>query len=149
MKEYALATLIFLCCSGIIAQASQNQDVLLSNVNTANLQVKDSEIGLSVSYPGPSISGICGIEIRSDNYNRDIPIKNFLEAVEMIPRFEQQVLNPKIINAATIDIDLKHLDLGYGVWFTVKTKDGSSLKETIKRTLGENRTVIAVATTCK
>lgn len=148
MKEYAVATLIFLGGSGIIAQAAEKQDVLLSNVNTANLQVEESEIGLSVSYPGPSISGICGVEIRADNDNRDIPIKNFLDAVEMPSRFEQG-LNPKAINSTTIDIDLKHLDLGFGVWFTVKTKDGSSLKETIKRTLGENRTVIAVATTCK
>ncbi|WP_409478392.1 hypothetical protein [Pseudobdellovibrio sp. HCB154] len=148
MKEYAVATLIFLGGSGIIAQAAPTQDVLLSNVNTASLQIEDSEIGLSVSYPGPSISGICGVEIRADNDNRHIPIKNFLDAVEIRSRFEQG-LKPKDINSTTIDIDLKHLDMGFGVWFTVKTKDGSSLKEAIERTLGENRTVIALATTCK
>lgn len=148
MKAYAVATLIFLGGSGIIAQAAPNQEVLLSNVNTANLQIEDSEIGLNVSYPGPSISEICGVEIRADNDNRHIPIKNFLDAVEIHSRFEQG-LKPKDINATTIDISLKHLDMAFGVWFTIKTKDGSSLEETIKRTLGENRTVIAIASTCK
>lgn len=48
MKEYAVATLIFLGGSGIIAQAKPlKQDVLLSNVNTTSLQVKESEIGLA------------------------------------------------------------------------------------------------------
>lgn len=148
MKVLAVATLIILAGSGIIAQAAPKQHVLLSNVNTTSLQVSESEIGLSVSYPGPSISGICGVEIRADNYNRHNHIEKFLDAVEITMRFPAD-LDVSVVNSTTIDIDLNSHDGSYGVWFAVKTKDGSSLKETITKTLGENRKVIALASICK
>ena len=148
VKEFAVATLIILGGSGIIAQAKPLNHELISNVSVTNLEVDADEIGLSVSYPGPSISGICGVEIRADNYNRHMPIQKFMDAVEVPSRFEQE-LHPRVIKSTTIEIDLEYMDLSYGVWFSVKTKDGSSLKETIKKTLGENRTVVAIATSCK
>lgn len=148
VKEIAVATLIILGGSGIIAQAAPSGHELISNVSLTNLAVESNELGLSVSYPGPSISGICGVEIRADNYNRHMPIQKFMDAVDIPSRFEQGI-NPRVLNSTTIEIDLQHMNLSYGVWFSVKTKDGSSLKETIKKTLGENRTVVAIATTCK
>lgn len=143
MKEYAVAMLVFLGGSGIIAQAKPlRQNILLTNVMTIDLQIKESEIGLSVLYPGPSISGICGIEIRADS-----PIENFLNVIE-IKSFDPRI-QAKLVNSTTIDIDMSTQDMSYVADVSIVTKDGSSLGNAIKKTLGENRTVIALATTCK
>ncbi|MES2802169.1 MAG: hypothetical protein V4654_06725 [Bdellovibrionota bacterium] len=148
MKELTLATLIFFGGAGIVAQAAAHKQVLLSNVSVIDLQkVEDSVLGLSVSYPGPDYSQICGVEIRADNYNANNKIDKFLEAIEIKGRFE---LAPtvKVQNSSTIDMDFTSFNGVFGIWFTLETKDGSSLQSTIKKTLGENREVIVVTKTC-
>lgn len=151
MKKLAIATLILLGGSGIIAQAKpfQNQEVYLSNTGVLDLvKVNENEIGIAVTYPGASISGVCALEIRSDSSNRHHSIENFLSAIVIRPRFDFE-LPVKVINAVTIDIDLSAQIGSFGVWMNLATKDGSSIASTIKRTLGENRTVVVVPTSCK
>lgn len=146
MKKLVLVTLALL--GGLAAQAADHKDVLLSNTRIASLKVNDNKLGLSISYPGKDFSKICGIEIRSDSNIQNGTIQNLLDAVRIVERFSQGK-EIKVINSLTIDLDLSALNGSYGAWLTIETKDGSTLRQTIDRTLGEGRTVIAVTRTCQ
>ena len=142
MKKLALVTLVLL--AGLTTQAAGYKDILLSHTRIANLKVNDSKLGLSLGYPGKDFSGICGIEIRSNGGG----IEKLAEAIKVVKRFDQgQVVS--VVSNVTIDIDLSDLNGAYGVWLTLETKDGSTLKQTIDKALGEDRTVIAVTRTCQ
>ena len=143
MKKLLLVTTVLL--SGLAVQAAEHTNVLLSNTRIANVKVNDSKLGLSVSYPGKDFSKVCGIEIRSDSGG----IAKLAEAIIVKEDFGQANGSFKVVSRVTIDIDLADLNGSYGAWLTLETKDGSTLKQTIDRTLGEGRTVIAVTRTCQ
>lgn len=122
--------------------------VLLEYTGLVPVTVDRAVLPLSVAYPGETISGICGVEIRADSYGRGQPIQNFFDAIEIGTDLGDPVF-PAVKNDKTILIDLKPSPLQpYGVWFSVKTKSGRTLKQEIERTLGSNRTVVLVPVGC-
>lgn len=128
-------------------QARANEVVYLSNTDIVSLDLNQSSLEVSVSYPGPSISGICGVEIRADSYGRFEPISNLLNAIT-IKEYSGITPGITIKNNMTILIDAYNGQNAYASWFKIETKDGSSLKHTILSTLGESRKVVLVAVGC-
>lgn len=129
------------------AQASVPEVMNISNTDMINLQTNDSKMSLSVQYPGPEISGVCGVEIRADSYNRHISIAGLLNAIEVV---NDLGIAPvvSVQNDMTVLMDLSSAKWAYGTWFSIHTKNGKSLKEVILETLGENRKVVLVAVGC-
>lgn len=141
----AFITMAFATSSFAHAQSLQNETVYVSNMDVFNLDLDQNSISVNVPYPGPTISGVCGIEIRADSYGRQKAIEDFLSAIN-ITHPSGNGLEIKIINRSTL---LFRFPLGgYAFWFSIETKDGSSLKQTIKDTLGNSRTVILLGSSC-
>lgn len=128
-------------------QAETNDEIFISNTDIVNLNINESSLAISVSYPGPSISGVCGIEIRADSYGRFQPISNFLNAIT-IKDYSGATPPITIKNNMTMLIDVYNGESAYLVSFKIETKDGSSLKQTILSTLGESRKVVLVGVGC-
>ena len=135
--------------SGSLGVARSIETQYITNTNTINLSVKQPLIELGLSYPGPQISSLCGVELRGDSYGRGTSsMQDFFNAIIIkgMLGVEPVVM---VKNRMTIDIDLSAAIGSYGTWFSIETKDGSSLKDTIIQTLGTSRTVVIVGTVCK
>lgn len=135
--------------SGSLGVARSIGTQYITNTNTINLSVKQPLIELGLSYPGPQISSLCGVELRADSYGRGTSsMQDFFNAIIIKGTLG---IEPVVIvkNRMTIDIDLSAAIGSYGTWFSIETKDGSSLKDTILETLGTSRTVVIVGTVCK
>ena len=131
--------------TGAAQAATQATDI--SNVSVINLSIEQSSLSLTIPYPGHMISGLCGIEIRSDSPGRAASIANLLADLEINKDFGvDPVITVK--NDKTILLDFSAAAGGYGTWFSIKTKDGSTLKQKIKQKLGPQRTVILIGVTC-
>jgi hypothetical protein len=148
MKKILMVILLGL--AGLPVQASVKQ-VDVSNTDVINIAVNESSIFASISYPGPTISGICGLEIRADSWNRIRPIKNLLDAVEISAPWENVQPVITVENDMTILIDLSSIanEMLYATAIQIKTKDGKSVKDVIQTTLGNDRTVVLVGRTCE
>ncbi|MES2769680.1 MAG: hypothetical protein V4596_11105 [Bdellovibrionota bacterium] len=147
MKKLIALLIMNISMTGYLAQASANTVINISNTDMISLQTNKSEMSLAVSYPGSDISGVCGVEIRADSYNRHQSIANLLSAIKVV---NNMGVDPvvSIQNEMTILMDLRAAKWGYGTWFSIHTKNGKSLKEVILETLGENRTVVLVGVSC-
>lgn len=134
----------------MITCGAANADVLatdITNMDMIDLNVESSSLSLALQYPGPNISGLCGVEIRANSQGRDKLIHNLLYGVTIT---NDLGVNPiiSIKNDMTILIDLSEASGTYTTQFSIKTFDGVSLKEAIRKTLGENRIVKLVGVTC-
>lgn len=129
------------------AGALANDHIRLDNTSSESLSVERNQVAVMVSYPGMNISGICDIEITADSYGRRIPIsdlqKELIITEAFAPRGESAV---EVISEKTLRIPLRQHTYVDGVVIT--TKDGSTLKETIERTLGPRRTVVVMPRSC-
>lgn len=123
-----------------------DNDIHLSNTITQDLHNLDNTgLTVRVAYPGLGISGVCAIDMIADSYRRDIPIQKLLEVVE-ISSLLGDASNAKVVSSTIIRIPLvleAFVDL-----VTLSTKDGSSLKEAINKSLGENRRVVLMPRAC-
>lgn len=127
------------------AQSTHDETIYISNTDIYNLDLDQKSLSVGVLYPGPNISGICGIEIRADSYGRHKTIKNFLSAIK-VKHSNGNDIGVRIVNESTT---LFRLPIGgYGFWFSIETNDGRTLKETIRDTLGNSRTVILLGSSC-
>lgn len=121
--------------------------IYLRSTGVVSLSTETPVLSLAVSYPGPSISGICGIEVRatSRGYAADVSV---LFAALDFPTDLGVPVSARILNRSTIAVDFGQ-DQTYGVWFSVKTKNGNSLKSEIARTIGPDPLVTIVTATCR
>lgn len=128
-------------------------DFEIDNVSLKSINVEESIINVEVSYPGPEISGVCGLEIRLDSYGRFYSIQQFLNEINVGSNFENidSLMTVKITNSMTIDIDFLNTLMEQQAYLAViqlKIKDGSTFKQKIKDILGDNEVVIT-SKSCK
>ena len=138
-----LATLLV----GSLAHASTAQSIDISNTSVISLSNQQPSMSFVLAYPGPRISGLCGVEVRADSHGQAKTIGDLLAALDVK---NDLGVEPKVIlkNDRTILLDLSAATGGFGTWFSLHTKDGSALEDTIDKTLGPNRTVILLGVTC-
>lgn len=129
------------------AKASTEDIQFITNTGLINLAVDAPTISLVLPYPGPNISGLCGVEIRADSYNRQKSIKNLLAALSVRKDLGATPI-VSLKNNMTVLIDLSAASGSYGTWFSIRTKNGDSLSDTIKATLGDSRLVVLVGVRC-
>jgi hypothetical protein len=145
MKTIATVMTLILSGFSLTSQASDGW-IDVENISAESLQVDLAAVSVAVSYPGKEISGICGVEIRADSWGRVDPIEKFVKAVNIASDYNDICVTVK--DAITVDVDLPHSEGLYMAAFTVKTKNGKSLKEVIRQTLGDNRTVVLIGRSC-
>jgi len=131
-----------LICSSAYGDDSIRVYVQLPTVVKINLEQPMLKVG--VTYPG-KISGLCGLELRSNA----LKITEFYDAVEFIDRLGGDVGATLTHGERVISIDFAEAEGLFGLWFDIKTKDGSHLGAVIKRTLGKDAEVILLGTTCQ
>lgn len=132
------------------AQSSTDDAIYVSNTDIINLDLDKKSVTIAVPYPGTKISGVCGIEIRADSYGRNLAIKNFLDEILITSSFGPDRLNkikPRILNDMTIFFAIPDNN-AYGFWFSIETKNGSTLNQTIRDTLGDSRNVVLLGSSC-
>lgn len=141
----ALITIALVAGSMAHTQSAHDETIYVSNTDIYNLGLDQKSLSIGVSYPGPRISAVCGIELRADSYGRHKPIQNLLTAIK-VKHSSGHDMNVRIINESTL---LFRLPIGgYGFWFSIETKDGSTLKQAIKDNLGNGRTVVLLGSSC-
>lgn len=123
--------------------------IYLDNTSLASINVDQPYIRVMVSYPGISISGVCSIDIVADSYNRDKPIKNLIEQLEISTPFGKDKPNreAQIISATTARLALivdTYLD---GVLINPRNP-WFNLRDIIEETLGKNRRVVVIPRSC-
>ena len=115
--------------------------ISISNTSVTDIHSDQSSLEVNVYYPGPHLSGLCGIEVRSDSWGRARPISAFLDAIKTsIPT--------QLRGSTAAVIDLKSFDERFMVSFKIETKSGESLNQVIENTLGKNREVVLLGTSC-
>lgn len=147
LSIYKIAFIAMALAVGSIAHAQSTHDetIYVSNTDRHNLGLDQKSLSVGVQYTGANISGVCGIEIRADSNGRHKTIENFLSAIKIKDSNDNDI-DVRILNKLTI---LFRIPTGkYVYWFSIETKDGSTLKETIKDTLGDPRTVILLGSSC-
>lgn len=115
--------------------------ISISNTSVTNIHSDQSSLEVNVYYPGPHFSGLCGIEIRSDSWGRARPISVFLDAIKTS-------LPTQLKGTTAAVIDLKSFDERFMVSFKIETKSGESLNQVIEKTLGRNREIVLLGSTC-
>lgn len=126
---------------------ADSEPLYLVATDTVSLSIPHPELKLAVSYPGPSISGICGIEIRATKNRYSVDITKLFTELEISTDLGIEV-SSRVLNLGTIAVDLNQ-DQTYGVWFTLRTKSGRSLQSVIARSIGPDARVTIVTTTCR
>lgn len=122
------------------------QDRFLDNTSVIDLATAELELTVKVSYPMPAISGVCAIEIVADAYGRRVPVENLLSALNITNAFDPSpIRSVEVISDKAVRIRLFE---GFIDGVVISSKDGSSLIEVIKRTLGENRKVVLLPRSC-
>jgi hypothetical protein len=125
------------------AHADINHAKEISNTSLINLAGYVSEKSFSIPYPGPTISGVCSVEIRADSFRRSDSIEKLLGAIEIVNDLGiVPVVSVK--NNMTILLDFTAANNMYGTWFTIRTKGDESLENAIINTLGQDRKVVLV-----
>lgn len=122
----------------------------LNNTNAVNLNISKSSIDVLVSYPGEDSSGVCGLEIRADSLFRNQPISAFIAKLVITGVHNRETDVVKVMGPTLAVVPLRANSYIDGI--NITTIDGSSLAETIRRTMGKNgekRRVIVVARSCK
>jgi hypothetical protein len=108
----------------------------------------ESSLLLVVQYPG-KISGVCGLEIRADSYNRAIPISGLQSELQLRETFGAKPPILKVQNETTLRMDLQ--DGGFQTSIEMKTKSGKALRDVIQESIGAEgitRHVVLVPTSC-
>ena len=122
------------------------QTIYIDNHSSVDIAVKKSELSFGLPYPGPAISGNCGVELRTGQHD-GLKLQAFLNEIEIV---KDLGIDPvvKVYTSSTILIDLRSAVDSYGTWFSVKSRSGKSLKSVIASTLGKGVVVKAVAQSC-
>lgn len=154
MKKITAATLTILgLWAGVIAgpqaHAQIGEALEITNTTIIDMQSQAASVDFVIHYPGPWISGICGVEIRADSYNRHRPISNLLERLDITSWQGGLGLSPLAENATVLHIPVVPADSSlYLATFRIATRDGGSLAQAIEDALGPGRTVIMVPRYC-
>jgi len=138
--------LVFLMITCGAANASQLATDI-SNVELIDLNIESSSINIQLQYPGPMISGLCGVEIRADSHGRHKAIESLLYGVTIANVIGVEPI-VSVKNDMTILIDLTEASGTYVTQFSIQTFDGVSLKEAIRKTIGEDRIVKLIGVSC-
>ncbi len=139
MKKLIAALLV----SFSFAAFSQTQTIYLSELKMQDLKLDLAEVEIALSYPGPKLSGMCGVEIRSNYY--DMKALHKLIKIEKALGVEPKV---KLVHDTTIVIDLVEAADMYMTSFTISTLDGRTLKETFKTLFERDEKIVLVTKTC-
>ena len=132
----------------ILSQAVFANNILrlsLENTDTANLQIDQAELAVTLAYPMESISGVCSLDIVADSYSRNTEIENLLKQVEIFNFFQHNVIQPLVISNTVLRVNLAP---SYVDGVRIRTKDGQSLKSAIAKTLGVERKVVIMPRSC-
>jgi hypothetical protein len=121
---------------------SFSQAIFLESTDIQDLNLNKSEIEIGVSYPGPNLSGICGVEIRSSSYISDI--KNLI-TIETALGIDPVV---STVRDSIILIDLSKATDMYMTSFKISTKDGRTFKENFAPLLIHGGKIMLVTRTC-
>lgn len=114
---------------------SRNTIVKINDLNLGR------EVSLVVSYPGKKLSGICGIEIRTDFSGDNSPLHELVSKISIKSQFEIPVV-AKVSNGSLI-IQLTQ-DNVYQEEIVLKSKSGKSLTKIIQALFSPERTSLLV-----
>ncbi len=151
------------CTAAILAlvtSASSARPITLQNHNFVDLNVGAKEIVLNIGYPGMGGKS-CGVELRASNqYGSEDGLSALANALEIREGFRDpaiiEVSQPTPGGPATLQYEFPRSSLHtYMTLVHVKTKDGSSLADMIRRTVkpgvhdDPKPRVIVVLTDCR
>lgn len=142
MKKFLLALILSLTsvCNARSIQTENIKQIELSNTKFHNLALEEaSEVRFYVAYPGPNISGVCGLELRADSPNQVISISTLINKLVFKPYMGNLPL-VKVKSDTIIDLNIDDFWGGYGLWFDVATYDGSKISDLVLKELGANTT---------
>jgi hypothetical protein len=147
--QFTRAAVITFIVSGILplALAHAQSVKTLHNIDLLDLRADDSELVVEVAAPGPRTSGICALEIRADAFDRLAPISALFDRLRFSDIFGRKDPTASMEGELTIVIGLRGLDTSYMDGISISTRDGSSLRSVIQKTLGE-RPVVIIGRAC-
>jgi hypothetical protein len=136
MKQ--LLTLLMLTFSTL----SFSQIIFLESTDIQDLNLDQSEIEIGVSYPGAQLSGICGVEMRSESY-----IEDFAKLIKIETAWG---IDPVVrrVHDSILLVDLTEASGRYLTSFIISTKNGKTLKENINSMSVNRGKIILVTRTC-
>lgn len=141
-----LVLLTLLVSSPAFAERPNNEPIYLDNVTVLNLAQGKSEMTIFISYAGPTFSGICAIEIVADGMGRHGSVSPLLGALKFTNPFSLRDQPVQDVSGRALRIHFFGDSYIGGV--KIQTRDGSSLADVIKNTLGENRRVVVMPRSC-
>jgi hypothetical protein len=133
--------------AGSSALAAKPETHYMQDATVVDLTKGGSVVKFAISYPGPTLSGLCGMEIRTSHFGGE-KIQELLAAIEVKNDLgTEPVVSVK--NGRTIEIDLTAASGSYGTWFSIRTRNRKPLGKLIKEILGDDVVAHAIATTCR
>lgn len=132
---------------GLLLMIAQNSmaRINLENTGIVDLQSDQTEMSVSVAYPIAYITGVCSLEIVADAYNREHIIQKLLDQVDILDFSGRQILHPLIVSDTVIRMNLAP---SYVDGIVLRARNGISLKEAIRKTLGSDRRVVIRPRSC-
>lgn len=122
MKQFFIMIFSLTFCFSTFSEVFENFNIG-SAINLS--EIEDSAIGLDINYPG-TLSGVCGIEIRTVGRAADI-----LEDITLSKTFGGQVQVSLENRQRVIHFQFKRGVNAYVVYLELKTKSGVSFKELV------------------
>ena len=146
MKNALLILMTVLMAAPALAR-NDHAGIRLTNTTQASFLVDEPGLAVAVDYPGMQISGVCAIEIVADSYRRGNAMHRLLAELEIQNFFgDSKKHGVELVNDTVLRISLIVNTYVDGV--VIVSKDGSTLKQVVERTLGKNRTVIVRPRSC-
>jgi hypothetical protein len=120
--------------SGFISTAAMATEAVAAHVRITShvdVSVQNPNLQVSLSYPGRTFSGLCGLEIRASG-NRGAILK-FLDRVDVVQSWvpTTPTVNP---HGNIMTLDFSKASGAYLVTATIMTKNGRNLDEVIAET---------------
>jgi len=149
-----IGILLLILTFTLIAKAQDAPPILVSR-NFVSLEVSHSSISINVPYPGPTISHICGIDVRSSHpfISGDI-LKQLAQSINVTLGFDEKngpVVSPVIDDSKLlIHYDFKSQEGAYMLLVNFFTVNGKSLDNTFQKIFpnADNLVVAAFPSLC-